>query len=410
MIFRMFSIRSLLLFFAAFFMASVSVRGQLSADNALVAQTEYSSATPNDQVFCFSEGSSMSVWFDYAGNNPSFAWFQHDVTDNSWDNQLANSGNQLTVGTPGGYRVVVEDEAGAVVADERFWVYNTQQITNVEAEITYDDCYGVEMTASADTVPLIFYDPIDGSFGGVNYNLSFEWTTLPEGDESQSGRTVEFDAPFEDLSYVVSVSDRFGNTLESTIDYSAIAVAAEFEADVKKDTVANERHSDAQGSAPIEIKFNDQSQGKVNAWEWTFGNSGQSVEQNPLFVFSSAGTDSVYLRVVNRDSGCESLSAPFVVSVWESELEVPNVFTPNGDGINDEFRVAYKSIKKFEMVVFNRWGRRVYEGNDPARGWDGKIGGTMGAPGVYFYYIRGEGYNDNEVHRKEGAVHLIRGK
>ncbi|WP_010663257.1 T9SS type B sorting domain-containing protein [Marinilabilia salmonicolor] len=406
----MFSIRSLLLFFIVSLLTSFSVRGQLSADNAFVAQTEYSSTTPDDIVFCFPVASPMSVRFDYSGSSPSFSWFQHDVTNNSWDNPLTNTGNQLVAGSPGGYRVVVEDETGAVVADERFWVYNTQEITNLEAEITYDDCFGVEMSASADTVPLIFYDPADGSFGGVHYNLSFEWTTLPDGNESKSGRSVEFDAPFEDLAYVVTVSGRFGNVLESTLDYSAIAVSAEFEADVKKDTVLNERHSDAQGSAPIEIKFNNQSQGKVNAWEWSFGDSGQSVEQNPLFVFSAAGTDSVYLRVVNRDSGCESLSAPFVVSVWESELEVPNVFTPNGDGINDEFRVAYKSIKKFEMVVFNRWGRRVYEGNDPARGWDGKIGGTMGAPGVYFYNIRGVGYNDNEVHRKEGAVHLIRGK
>lgn len=116
----MFSIRSLLLFFAVFLMASVSVRGQLSADNALVAQTEYSSATPNDQVFCFPEGSSMSVRFDYAGNNPSFAWFQHDVTDNSWDNLLANTGNQLVAGSPGGYRVVVEDEGGLLLRMKDF--------------------------------------------------------------------------------------------------------------------------------------------------------------------------------------------------------------------------------------------------------------------------------------------------
>ncbi len=407
---RMFSFRYLLAIAVAWFMFSINVSGQLTADNAIQSQTNYSSDTPDDAVFCFPDGASMTLRYDYSGANASYFWYQHNVVDNSWDNVLSASGAQLLVNTQGGYRVVVENDQGDVVADERCWVYNTQEITNVGAEITFDDCFGVELTTSADTVPLIFYDPVDGSFGGVNYQLNFEWATLPEGEETHSGRSASFDAPYEDVTYVVSVSDRFGNTAESTIDYSAIAVFAEFEPDFKKDTVLHERHSEAQGSAPIEIKFNDESKGPVNAWDWTFGNSGRSVEQNPLFVFSEAGTDSVVLKVVNRNSGCESISDPFIVNVWESELDVPNVFTPNGDGINDEFRVAYKSIRKFEMVFYNRWGRKVYEGKDPANGWDGEVGGKIGAPGVYFYYIRGEGYNDNELHKKEGAVHLIRGK
>jgi gliding motility-associated-like protein len=406
----MFSIRYPLLIFAVSLVFSANVSGQLSADNVTIAQTNYASGTPNDVVFCFPKGAAMTVRYDYSGANVSYSWYQHNVADNTWDNTLSVSGSQLSVNEPGGYRVVVENNLGEVVADERCWVYNSQAIANVESEITFDDCFGVELAATADTVPLIFYDPADGSFGGVNYNLNFEWSTLPRTDETHTGRSVGFEAPFEDVTYVATVTDRFGNSLEATIDYTAIAVFAEFETDVKKDTVLNERHSEARGSAPIEIKFKDTSKGAVNAWEWTFGNSGRSVEPNPLFVFSEVGTDSVLLKVVNRDSGCESISQPFIVNVWESELDVPNVFTPNGDGINDEFRVAYKSIKNFEMVVFNRWGRKVFEGNDPARGWDGEVGGKMGAPGVYFYYIRGEGYNENEVHKAEGAIHLIRGK
>lgn len=389
---------------------ATSARAQFSADNAVVAQTNYASGTVNDPVFCFPEGNSLTLRYEYSGANATYTWYEHNAADNSWNNELAVSGSQFTANEQGGYRVVVENSLGDIVADERCWIYNSQAIVNEGVSLVFDDCFGVELAASADSVPLIYYDPSDGSFGGVRYNLSFEWYTRPEGEDVRAGREVSFDAPYEDLTYVVSITDRFGNNVEASMDYQAIAVMAAFEADVRKDTVMNERHTEAEGSAPIEIKFNDESKGPVNAWDWTFGDAGRSVEQNPLFVFSQVGTDSVTLKVVNRNSGCESISDPFVVNIWESELEVPNVFTPNGDGINDEFRVAYKSIKKFEMVVYNRWGRKVYEGNDPARGWDGDVGGKTGTPGVYFYYIRGEGYNENEVHERQGAVHLIRGK
>jgi gliding motility-associated-like protein len=158
------------------------------------------------------------------------------------------------------------------------------------------------------------------------------------------------------------------------------------------------------------MRFTDTSDGYVSAWEWTFGTNGRAAEANPFFVFTEVGQQDVVLRVVNRNSGCEDISESLEVNISESELEVPNVFSPNGDGVNDEFRVAYRSLKKFEMVVFNRWGRKVYESSDPADGWDGTIGNTLAAPGVYFYYIRGVGYNADEVYELKGPIHLIRGK
>lgn len=379
--------------------------GQIVAENAVVVQTEYTTEAVNDPVFCFTTEGPMVVSYENGTSGLSLTWYNHDMGDNSWNNVLQSGGEQLSLNDEGGYRLVVEDN-GNVVLDQRFWVFNSQAITDVEAEIVYDDCFGVDLLASADTVPLFYYDPVDGSQEPLDYGLSFAWTTEPDSDEQHNGRAVSLNAPYEDLTYVVTVTDRFGNDAEAQADYQAIAVKADFETESLKDTVLNERHDEVRGSAPIEIKFTDTSLGKITAWEWTFGNSGRSIEQNPRFVFSEAGQDSVYLKVVNRDSGCEDLSDPFVVNIWESELEVPNVFTPNGDGINDEFRAAYKSLKKFEMVVFNRWGRKVYESTDPAVGWDG----DGHAPGVYFYYIYAEGYNDGEVHKKEGAVHLIKGK
>ena len=90
-------------------------------------------------------------------------------------------------------------------------------------------------------------------------------------------------------------------------------------------------------------------------------------------------------------------------------LLVPNVFTPNGDGTNDEFRVAYRSLKTFHAYIFNRWGHQVYSWTDPAKGWNGNIGSRPASEGAYYYLIEAEG-TDGEKYKLKGAVNLLRGK
>ena len=396
----------LLLFSGA---ATFGAMGQLVAEGALLtAETDYATTTPDDKVFCFAPGSSMMIRFE-GENFQSIRWYRHNPADNSWDNFVAGGNQQLVVPETGGYRVQVVEEGGQSV-EERFWVYNMQGLNQVDVAIEYDDCFGVELAATSDSVPLLFYDPANGTPGGIAYHRQYSWGTIPPGDEQPSGNRVSFNAPYDDVTFVVTVTDRFGHEKEAAVDYQAKAVKAAFETEILKDAPEHERHDEARGSAPLEILFSDQSEGHVTAREWTFGDAGRSVARNPRFVFSEAGKDSVTLRVINRDSGCEDMTDPFVVNVMESELDVPNVFTPNGDGVNDEFRVAYRSLKDFKMIIYNRWGRKVYESTDPAKGWDGSIGGRKAAHGVFFYYIKGKGYNEGEVHEREGAVHLIRDK
>ena len=146
-------------------------------------------------------------------------------------------------------------------------------------------------------------------------------------------------------------------------------------------------------SAPLIITFRSNA---LNAdyYQWNiYRGSDRILQRNEAqhqYTFTEPGS---YRAVVGMSNShdCQLDSVEFLISVSESMLTVPNVFTPNGDGMNDEFRVVYRSIKEFHCWVYNRWGHKVYEWTDPSKGWDGTIGGRPAAEGAYYYVIRALG-------------------
>ena len=84
-------------------------------------------------------------------------------------------------------------------------------------------------------------------------------------------------------------------------------------------------------------------------------------EENTDYTFTKAGTTLVYLYEI-LDGDTTRYDA-INISISESSLQMPNAFTPNGDGINDVYRAkpGYKSIVEFRAIIFNRWGQKLYE-------------------------------------------------
>ena len=188
-------------------------------------------------------------------------------------------------------------------------------------------------------------------------------------------------------------------------------------------------------SGALEVAFYSNPTPAARYYRWDIYKATEHIvtrnDKDIRYTFSEPGSYRVVCAVNN--ASCKSDSAEMTVAISESYLAVPNVFTPNGDGKNDEFRVAYRSLKEFHCWVYNRWGKLVYEWTDPAKGWDGTIGGRPAAEGAYFYVIRALGtdaaknarytakavYNKKKLNADEsvigvyqlsGDINLLRGK
>lgn len=134
--------------------------------------------------------------------------------------------------------------------------------------------------------------------------------------------------------------------------------------------------------------FRDASSGAVE-WLWDFGDGGATITgTDPSYAYSAVGCYTVELRVANA-VGCADSSSTEVCVEDAFVLWVPNAFTPNNDGFNDRFGsvTTVSSTDLFELLVFDRWGQKVFEGKSLEETWDGTISGTDAADGIYAWIL-----------------------
>ncbi len=133
------------------------------------------------------------------------------------------------------------------------------------------------------------------------------------------------------------------------------------------------------GTPGLPIEFNSQlSSHFVTGWLWDFGDGTYGFEQHPSHAYNSTGTFVITLTVETGQGCKDSISKEILII----DIVIPNVFTPNGDGINDYFVIdGLENVPNSHLVVFNRWGKKVYESHNYQNNW----GGEGLSDGVYFY-------------------------
>jgi gliding motility-associated-like protein len=167
------------------------------------------------------------------------------------------------------------------------------------------------------------------------------------------------------------------------------------------------------GTEPLFVNLYNQSTG-ANNYNWFIDNNFLSNSFNETYTFDSSGVYTVTLIAYNNLPHCADTFSLQIIVHDSLMVQVPNIFTPNGDGINDIFSIKIKGAKEIKSIFLNRWGSIVYENNIniPTNSttidlWNGRtFAGEKVPDGVYFYVIELTNLKD-EVKTINGTISVF---
>jgi gliding motility-associated-like protein len=405
--------------------------------------------TANDDVFIFctngpGSADGLLTATSRTGVSSTFSWEVYDTISAgfvpfdaivSYEDTLKQTIIRLENGL---YRVTIN--SGGTVINYQAWVLNNWiEITRTEIPDSSSTCEGFQIWADYTYAPLYYYNIQTNErrpIRRINKPFDFKWYRDGEWVFS-SLNPYSLPIPSKDpIKHQLTVIDQFGCQSPSgqgAVDYYSKVPKSDFTADPLT------------GEAVLRVTFTNKSF-NYDSILWCFykdnniikreieENDGQMVdsidfvllENAPVYEYEWAGEYKVKVVTVkvNPTTGnCYDtlyMKPGEFINVDTALVEAPNVFTPNGDGVNDVFAVKTQSLKSMSIHIYNRWGGLVHSWSySNIRGrdytyehsvWDGKIGGRMASPGVYFYVISVVRRDDKPTKPKQGFVHLFRNK
>lgn len=345
----------------------------------------------------------------------------------------------VTVLPAGSTGVIMTDDTGR---DYYFWVVDYSehalQLNQLSAPPDMQESCGrttLVLDGEAAAIPVY---TINGRRDELSRELHLSFNTLQFDEESFTYQPVHkeeildgmkhidgVEAPLCDTEFTLS-GDRFlrawgGTQSVSTLLVPTTAVEAETRAVQTEHEADNEQKDGSEGegstlggSAPCEISFEAIVSDAVVFRQWQISKYAdfdivENTYDSTDFTYTFTENGTVYVRfTADNDRGdCEFVGTVYQVSIGESRLDIPNAFSPNSSpGVNDEWKVSYRSIVEFECHIFNRWGTRLCSFTDPAMGWDGKYKGKPVPAGTYYYVIKARGA-DGVDYKKAGDINIV---
>jgi trimeric autotransporter adhesin len=308
-----------------------------------------------DQVICIGE----SVTLSGAG-----------ASSYSWSGGISN-GVSFDPTSSMNYTVSGTDANGCIGTDIVLVTVNPLPAINGGADVTV--CEGDEITLAG--------------AGGVSYLWS---------DGGVDGQP--FTPSLGSTVYTVTGTDANGcvNTDEVTVTV-LVPPTASIIADVQT------------GYPVLDVSFTNLST-DATSYVWSFGNSEieQTTTNDGQFMsYPGIGTYVVELTASNGVCTDSDTLHILVIPFPDPILDIPNVFTPNGDGVNEHFTIDAQFAEDMNILIFNRWGNQVAEINGLTEKWDGKVDGKEANDGTYFFKFTVKGINGTEL-SGHGNVTLVR--
>ncbi len=220
-------------------------------------------------------------------------------------------------------------------------------------------------------------------FGGVKDYL-YSWTNI---NSSSPSITV---SPANTSIYSVHVSDFCNNTASATVKVNINYPVADFS-------------YEANPVNDYDINFTNLSLNPVTNY-WDFADGNFSDETHPTHIYEDSGSYSVSL-IMQDIKGCIDTVKNTVWVNPELRVLIPNAFTPNGDGLNDEWEIYGQGIVELNFIIFDRWGGKIFDNGGVLN--NKKWLGQNASQGVYSYYITAKGFS-GKLYHKYGSINLIR--
>ncbi|WP_300666940.1 PKD-like domain-containing protein [Fluviicola sp.] len=234
-----------------------------------------------------------------------------------------------------------------------------------------------------------------GQFVSLTASGAISYTWFPSGGlNTTSGSTITA-SPATTTTYTVTGVSSSGCSGTETV---IVTVLPEPLADFIPSVTA--------GEAPLEVVFQNTSV-NANSYIWDFGNGQSSTSSNPTVstIYHDAGTYPVILTASNGLCTDSIRITILVTAAADFLIHVPNVFTPNGDHVNDVFYIGTTNAKTVFVEIFNRWGNSMTKLEKPTDTWDGD-----NAPGGVYYYNYKITDHSDKIYEGQGFFHLERGK
>lgn len=417
-------------------------------------------------------GSDGSININSNGGTGNLSNFNFEWTDAAGNVVQSGNTQQLTAVTSGEYTVTVEDENGCSTSETYILEQpdSIQFYINVDSVICYNENTGAIIIDSVNVNTLDDYSFILDP-GGQTFDTAFSFIDMPAGtytltvtDQSGNGCTipniqlvVENPPPFgwtvleSDPSlcfpgtngdgqvsvvvtggwngnYSIAWTDTVNNTFSTNPTWGNRPPGTYFVQVTENETICRWDTSivvesidpiaildvdPTNGVAPVDVSAENNSENAIE-YVWYLNDNFYALTDSLSFGIDTTyneGDTIEYCLVAINETGCRDTACQEVIIIPPLESIEPNVFTPNGDGNNDIFFFPIQGGDTFSCVIFDRWGKEVYQWNSlsPNDGWDGtrQKNGKEASSGVYYFMMEATGLDGTSI-KKQGNIHLIR--